>query len=469
MKKPFVRRGALLLSACIALLCPLTPGLLAQSLLSPAPIGAAPATPASPVVPDVPSAPVAAPADAVAGPVVAVPVKPLKKVAKKRVAPPSPRETALSTDPTPTLLPETFFATAKASERYAQIMDAGGWPRVPPGIGRASKAKDVLTLRQRLSIEGDLAAENAQIPVFDEGLAAAVKTFQARHGLRQTGLAKGATLAAMNVPAATRFRQLASSSQRLAGINFAFGDRYVVVNIPSASVEAVGNGQVQKRFVAIVGDVEHQSPEVSARIQAVNLNPTWTVPTSIIEKEIIPKMQKNPGYLTKLNIRVLDAHNVEVSPSSINWNSKQALNYTLRQDSGAGNSLGSIRINMPNKFSVYMHDTPGKRHFGQDYRFLSHGCVRVGGVYELAEWVLQGVPGAPSGAWDITALKAVVATTEKVEVKLPKSIPVAWVYLTGWANGDGVVNFRTDVYNVDTVGGEAAVPAAVQPTAAAAR
>ena len=263
----------------------------------------------------------------------------------------------------------------------------------------------------------------------------------------------------MNVPAATRFRQLASSSQRLAGVNFGFGDRYVVVNIPSASVEAVANGQVQKRFVAIVGDIEHPSPEVSTRIQAVNLNPTWTVPNSIIENEIIPKMQKNPGYLSRLKIRILDARNAEVSPGSINWNSKQALNYTLRQDSGAGNSLGSIRINMPNKFSVYMHDTPGKRHFGQDYRFLSHGCVRVGGVYELAEWVLQGAPGAPSGSWDQGALKSVVATAEKVEVKLPKPVPVAWVYLTGWANGDGVVNFRTDVYNFDTVGGGEAAAA----------
>lgn len=449
----------------LALSLPVT-GPRAQDMLSPVPMSTSappvPATPTAPQLPDVPTAPVATPgAPAIAAP--ATPVKPRRKIARKRVAPPSPRETTLSTDPTPTLLPETFFATAKASERYAAIMDAGGWPRVPPGITKTSKAKEVLILRQRLSVEGDLETSQAQVPVFDEALTAAVKAFQARHGLRQSGLVQGATLAAMNVPAATRFRQLASSSQRLAGVNFSFADRYVVVNIPSASVEAVAGGQVAKRFVAIVGDIEHPSPEVIARIQAVNLNPTWTVPTSIIKNEIIPKMQKNSGYLARLKIRVLDAHNQEVSPGSINWFSEQALNYTLRQDSGAGNSLGAIRINMPNKYSVYMHDTPGKRHFGQDYRFLSHGCVRVGGVYELAEWVLQGVSGSATGTWDINALQAVVATTEKVEVKLPKPIPVAWVYLTGWANADGIVNFRTDVYNFDTVGGDQAAVPDAQP------
>ena len=453
-----LKRSLLAFTGCLALLVPSAQAPLAQSLLSPAPIGSGPA---GPTTPDVPSAPAATSEAPGAAPAEAAAPKPRKRIVKKRAPapPPTPRETALSTDPTPTLLPETFFATAKASERYAAIMDAGGWPRVPQGVRKGGKGKDVLALRQRLAAEGDLPAAEAQNPVFDDGLTAAVKAFQARYGLRQTGQPSGATLSAMNVSVATRFRQLASSAQRLAGVNFGFGDRYVVVNIPSASVEAVAGGQVQKRFVAIVGDIEHPSPEVSARIQAVNLNPTWTVPNSIIENEIIPKMQKNPGYLSRLKIRILDAKNNEVSPGSIDWNSKQALNYTLRQDSGAGNSLGSIRINMPNKHSVYMHDTPGKRHFGQDYRFLSHGCVRVGGVYELAEWVLQGVAGAPSGAWDQGSLKSVIATAEKVEVKLPRPIPVAWVYLTGWANGDGVVNFRTDVYNFDTVGGGEAAAA----------
>jgi murein L,D-transpeptidase YcbB/YkuD len=267
-------------------------------------------------------------------------------------------------------------------------------------------------------------------------------------GLKQTGVVAGATLTALNVPAQTRFRQLASSAQRIAGSTFPFGEKYVVGNIPSASVEAIDNGVVTRRYTAVVGGVDHPSPEVAARIQAVNLNPTWTVPASIIKNEIIPKMQKDPGYLTRSRIRVLDNKGNEINPRAVNWNSDQAVNYTLRQDSGAGNSLGNIRINMPNKHAVYMHDTPSKKYFGEDYRFLSHGCVRVEGVYDLAAWVLQG-----TGAWDRQSLLAKVDEKEPVELKLTKSIPVIWVYLTGWASADGTVHFRDDVYNVDTVGG----------------
>ena len=161
-----------------------------------------------------------------------------------------------------------------------------------------------------------------------------------------------------------------------------------MVNLPSTSVEAVENGRVVHRYVAIVGDPEHPSPEISAQIQVINLNPTWTVPISIIKKEIIPRMQRDPGYLTRAKIRILDGSGQEINPKSVNWSTERAANYTLRQDSGAGNSLGSIRIGMPNKLAVYMHDTPSKGLFGADYRFLSHGCVRVQGVYDYAAWLL---------------------------------------------------------------------------------
>jgi murein L,D-transpeptidase YcbB/YkuD len=270
----------------------------------------------------------------------------------------------------------------------------------------------------------------------------------------------------MNVPASTRFKQLASSAQRLAGVNFSFGDRYVVVNLPSTSVEAIENGRVAHHYVAIVGGIEHQSPEISAKISVVNLNPTWTVPTSIIKKEIIPKMQKDPGYLARAKIRILDGDGNVIDPGSVDWSTQRAVSYTLRQDSGAGNSLGSIRIGMPNNLAVYMHDTPSKGLFANDYRFLSHGCVRVQGVYDLAEWLLQGTPGGPGGTWNKQALLAKVKDGAREDVRLSRPVPVIWVYLTGWANGDGSVNFRDDVYGIDTVGdatASAASPASATP------
>ena len=377
-----------------------------------------------------------------------------------------PRETALSDDPNPTFRPNTFFATAKASERYAAIADAGGWPMVPAGVKAGAKGPAVLALRRRLAIEGDIEAAKAAAraaDTWDEDLTAAVKRFQSRMGLRQTGAVAGATLKAMNVPAHERFRQLASSAQRLAGFNFPFGERYVVVNIPSLSVEAVENDRVAHRYVAIVGDVDHQSPEIAARISVINLNPTWTVPVSIIKKEIIPRMLKDPGYLSRAKIRILDGSDDVIDPKSIDWNTERAASYTLRQDSGASNSLGAIRIGMPNKLAVYMHDTPSKNLFGADYRFLSHGCVRVQGVYDLAQWLLQGSPGGPPGGWDKQALIDKVKEGEREDIRVAKPVPVIWVYLTGWSNGEGPANFRDDVYGLDAVGAATASAAAPAP------
>ena len=386
---------------------------------------------------------------------------------RKKVAPPAPpKETALSTDSTPTLTAETFFATAKASERYASIADAGGWPVIPAPLAPGAKGKDVATLRLRLAIEGELGSRGGEsgalgetAAMFDKSwgpdLTAAVKRFQALHGLKETGAVAGATLKAMNVPANVRFTELASSAQRLAGRQFNFADRYVVVNIPSASVETVQNGQVFKRYVAVVGDPDHPSPEVDTKVVAVNLNPTWTLPSSIIKNEIIPKMQKDPGYLAREKIRILDGQGNEVTARSIDWTSARAANYILRQDSGTANALGSIRINMPNKYAVYMHDTPSKRFFGADFRFLSHGCVRVQGVYDLAAWLLQGTPGTADGTWTRDTVADKIAGGEHEEVRLATAVPVAWVYLTGWADASGAVHFRDDVYSLDTVGAPA--------------
>ncbi len=315
-------------------------------------------------------------------------------------------------------------------------------------ISRGASGPAVAVLRQRLAIEGDLPKTSTGSTRWDDELTRAVRNYQYRVGLRQTGSVTGATLKAINIPAALRFRQLASSAHRIAGSNFPFGSRYVVVNIPSASVEAVENGRVARRYVAIVGDVKHRSPQVITRITHVNLNPTWTVPTSIIKNEIIPRMRRDPGYLSRSRIRILDGRGSEISPSSINWSSERAASYTLRQDSGRHNALGSIRIQMPNNQSVYMHDTPGKGAFSRDYRFLSHGCVRVKDVYDLAAWLLRDT----SGGWSKSALTKQIGNKRR-DVRLASAVPVAWVYMTGWASSDSVVHFREDIYNVDRIGG----------------
>jgi murein L,D-transpeptidase YcbB/YkuD len=426
-------------------------GIAPAQTLAPPSAAPAPVSPAGTVLPSpgatTPATPSTSPAPAASTgtePAVAAQVAP----PKPKKPPPPPRELALSDDPTPTLQPETFFTTAKASERYMQIVDRGGWPKVGVPLRPGARGPVVATLRRRLAAE-DENLRDVSKPAWDNDLTAAVKRFQFRMGLKQTGVVAGKTLRELDIPANVRFRQLASSAQRLAGVEFPFGPRYIVVNIPSTSVEAVDNDRVTRRYAAIVGDPEHHSPEVQAKVVAVNINPTWTVPQSIIKNEIAPKMLRDPSYLTRSKIRVLNAQGNEIDPRSVNWASERAASYTLRQDSGAGNSLGSIRISMPNPHSVYMHDTPSRNLFNNDYRFLSHGCVRVQGVVDLAAWLLDGSNGP---TLDKSEIDRRIARGEREEVRLTQSVPVIWIYATGWASADGTVHFREDVYHLDEVG-----------------
>ena len=231
--------------------------------------------------------------------------------------------------------------------------------------------------------------------------------------------------------------------------HFPFGERYVVVNLPATSVEAVENGVGRP---PLRGDRRRRRPSFAADRRPCR----GDQPQSNLDRAGLDHQERDhPAHAARSRLSGAreDPHSrrrgAEVDPKRIDWSTERAANYTLRQDSGAGNSLGSIRIDMPNKLAVYMHDTPSKRLFGADYRFLSHGCVRVQGVYDLAAWLLEGTSGGPAGAWDKDALLAEIKTGAREDIKLTRSTPVIWVYLTGWANADGAANFRNDVYGLD--------------------
>ncbi|HEY8566296.1 MAG TPA: L,D-transpeptidase family protein [Beijerinckiaceae bacterium] len=413
--------------------------------------------PAGETAPVGPATPVPAPPSPAAA---TTPAAPETQTGASKKASAPIRYAAVSDDPRPALDPGTFIHTMRAAEAYQVIAEGGGWPTLPPGVLKAGdQGPAVAALKQRLGLTGDLSAEALPGDRFDAAVAGAVRRFQARHGLPETGVVRERTLQALNVPAETRARQLVASAQRLVGSRFPFGERYVVVNIPSATVEAVEGGAVRRRYVAVVGKKDRPSPTLMARITDVNFNPTWTVPVSLIKKDIIPHVRKDPAYLAKMKIRLLDGKGQEVDPAKIDWSTDKAANYTVRQDPGAINSLGQVRIDMPNRHAVYLHDTPSKKLFAQDARFHSSGCVRVGDVRAFAEWLLAGTGTPTGGAWGTAEIEASIATGQRQDVKLAKPVPVAWVYLTGYALPDGTVQFRDDVYGLDREPPPAPAPA----------
>jgi len=365
----------------------------------------------------------------------------------------------VSRSTTPILSTQTVAATEASIARFQEIVANGGWPAVPPVQMRlGSNSPAVAALRRRLIVSGDIGPETGASPIFDSYVEAAVRRFQARHGVSETGVVNQQTLTALNVPADIRLRQLETNLIRLRSFSRDLGNRYVTANIPAASVETVENGYVVTHHIAGVGKIDRQSPVMQTKAIQVNFNPFWTVPASVIRKDLIPKMQADPNYLRDNHIRVFSKTEQELQPEQINWNSLDAMNYKFRQDVGGDfNSLGVVRIDIANPYGVYMHDTPAKGVFGDDFRFVSSGCIRLQNVRDYVAWLLKETPG-----WDRDHIDQVIASGERVDVKITPAVPVYWVYVTAWATPEGVVQFRDDIYQRDGVAATAAAPAASQ-------
>lgn len=342
--------------------------------------------------------------------------------------------------------PEAQPNIQQAILKYQEIVAQGGWPQVSPGqklqLGVADPS--VQTLRKRLMVSGDLPQATGISNAYDSYVAAAVKRFQARHGLPQDGVLGDFTLKAMNVPADIRLMQLQTNFKRLQEVKVDLGQRYVMVNIPAAYIEVVENGRVVQRHTAVVGRESRPTHIIDSKIYEVILNPYWTAPRSIVEKDIVPLMQKDPTYLARNNIRLLDGKGQEVDPKTIDWNSGKAPNLTFRQDPGKINAMASTKINFHNPNNEYMHDTPQQGLFNKLVRFESSGCVRVQNVRDLATWLLRDT--AP---WDRQRIEQVIQTRVNTPIKLAQEVPVYFKYFTAWSAKDGIVQFRDDIYSMD--------------------
>jgi len=345
--------------------------------------------------------------------------------------------------------PEAIMNQQQAILDYQAIVGQGGWPEVGDGLNGAKlqlgvSDPAVQSLRKRLFISGDLPRAAGLSNSFDSYVDGALKRFQARHGLPEDGVLGQFTKLALNISADVRLKQLETNLIRLQAMAGDLGQRYVMVNIPAAYIEAVENNRVVQRHTAIVGRISRPSPILNSKIYDVTLNPYWTAPRSIVEKDIVPLMRKDPTYLSRNNIRLLDGKGNEVDPNTVDWNAAKAPELTFRQDPGKINAMASTKINFYNEFATYMHDTPQQGLFNKLARFESSGCVRVQNVRDLATWLLRDTPG-----WSRQQIESTIKSGVNTPIKLAIEVPVYFKYITAWSSKDRIVQFRDDIYQLD--------------------
>ncbi len=351
----------------------------------------------------------------------------------------------------PMLTPESPRLMQAAIDRYRRIVEQGGWPRLPANarIVPGTRGPAVALLRRRLAAEGYMRVDQAADDSYDKDLANALREFQRQHGLVVDGRVGPQTRRELSVSAEERLETLRVNLPRIAEYVKNLKARYIVVNIPAAQLDAVSNGHLFSRHVVIAGKTERPSPVLASNVTELNFNPYWNAPASIVQKDIIPKVLKEgPKFLDGMNIRVYDGYGgPEVDPATLDWQNMDPERYHFRQEPGEENAMASVKINFPNKYAVYMHDTPTKQLFTRGARYFSSGCVRVDKVDLLVDWILNGQEG-----WDRERVKFVEKSGERLDVKVLDKPSLRFAYLTAWVTRSGRVHFRDDIYKLDGTG-----------------
>jgi murein L,D-transpeptidase YcbB/YkuD len=352
-------------------------------------------------------------------------------------------------DPLARLAPQhdTYERLKGALAKYRQLAAAGGWGSVPdgPSIKPGMEDQRLPAVRHRLIVTGDLPADQDQGTVLDEGLQAGLKHFQERHGLEPDGAVGKQTLAALNVPVEARIQQMQLNLERWRWLPRNLAGTRVMVNVAGARLELYEQNKRAMEMKVVVGDAKHQTPMMASTMSSLVLNPDWKVPASIANKEVLPKLRKDPGYLIaqKLRIAGIEKDKPESQGVGVDWKSVKdgKFPYWLRQDPGPDNALGQVKFNLHNTEDIYLHDTPNKKAFGRANRALSHGCVRVERPVDLAKALLDETwaPKVPD----------LISEANTRTLKLERTVTVYLLYFTAWADPDGQVQFRPDLYGHD--------------------
>ena len=319
---------------------------------------------------------------------------------------------------------EAYVRLQDALATYRSIAEAGGWDVLPAALVNKRRSRHIPLVKRRLTIEGDLSDDDGSA-VFDGNLRAAVERFQARNGLAVNGRLTARTIEQMNVSAAERVAQISVNLERLRASGRELEATRVEVNAPAATATLYRDGAAHLTMAAVVGKPGHDTPTLTSTIDTIILNPTWTIPQSIIMNEIKPAIRRDKRYLAK---------------NRMYWAGDQ-----LIQEPGPHNALGRIKFDFPNRYSVYLHDTPARGLFRAPDRAQSHGCVRLEKPLDLAAELLRDSP-----RWTREAIAHVIHSGATRRIVLSEPMPVVITYQTAFVDDEGLVNFRPDIYGLDT-------------------
>ncbi len=351
------------------------------------------------------------------------------------------------------LLPqhESYQQLVKVLAAYRQLAQSGGWPvfsLAGASLEYGNSGVEIVPLRNRLRLSGDLAADVPDEHVFDFELEQAVKTFQRRHGLTADGVVGLQTREALNNSVEDRIAQITLNLERWRWLPRDLGERHIRVNMAGFDLQVHDNGKVPLSMRVIVGKDKRKTPSFTRDMNYLVFNPYWNVPNKLAREDLIPHILSDPGYLFRKKIRVLTGwgkNSEEVDPESVDWPAYQNAKYLpfkFRQDPGKRNSLGRIKFMLPNPYSIYLHDTPSRRLFKRPVRTFSSGCIRLENPIALASYVM-------GEKWREADIKRVIKRKKNKTLSLPDPIPVHMLYQTVWVDQTGVVQFRQDIYNRD--------------------